>query len=263
MNCTRCHEQKELAKGKRWCKECKNAYERERRKNNKEQAEERKKKERERYQKNKLQVTEIILDSNKNKICSVCSIDKPETEFHVSKNKSNIRAMCKDCSSIKRKEHYKNNREAIIKQTNGYKVKKMNDEPIFKMERRLRTRIYQALKAQAHTKNNRTWKYLDCTASEFQQWIEYQLYDGMTMENYGKFWHIDHVKPCSKFDLSKETEIKECFCWKNLRPYRSEKNIQKSNKQNLHDIVLQELKVKCYLKQQVKLKFMGLKSHQP
>ena len=38
MNCTRCHEQKELAKGKRWCKECKNAYERERRKNNKEQA---------------------------------------------------------------------------------------------------------------------------------------------------------------------------------------------------------------------------------
>lgn len=261
MNCTRCHQQKELAKGKRWCKECKNAYERERRKNNKEEAEERKKKERERYQKNKLEVTEIILDSNKNKICSVCNIEKPETEFHIAKCKGNIRAMCKYCSSIKRKEHYKNNRQAIIKQTNEYKVKKMETEPIFKLEQRLRNRIYIALKAQSHTKNNRTWKYLDCTANEFQQWIEYQLYDGMTMENYGKFWHIDHVKPCSKFDLSKETEIKECFCWKNLRPYRSEKNIQKYNKVNLYDIVLQELKVKCYLKEKAKFKFIGQKSH--
>lgn len=263
MNCTRCQEQKELAKGKRWCKKCKNEYERERRKNNKEEAEERKKKERARYQKNKLEVTEIILDSNKNKICSVCNIDKPETEFYVSKNKGNIRTMCKDCSCIKRKEYYKNNRQSVIKQTNDYIVRKMDDEPIFKLERRLRNRIYTALKAQRQTKNNRTWKYLDCSAPEFQQWIEYQLYDGMTMENYGKFWHIDHVKPCSNFDLSKETEINECFCWKNLRPYRSEKNLQKSNKLNLLDIVLQELKVKCYLKDQVKLKLMDQKSHQP
>lgn len=252
MDCTRCHQKKELAKGKRWCKDCKNEYERERRKNK--DQEKTRENERNRYKENKLKVVEVVLDANKNKTCSICKIDKPEIDFHVAKNKGNIRAMCKDCGSLKRKEHYKENREAIIKQTNNYKVEKMKVDPIFKMERRMRARIYQAFKAQSCEKNNRTWKYLECSASQFQKWIEYQLYDGMTMDNYGKYWHIDHVKPCSKFDLSKEEDIKECFSWKNLRPFRSEKNIEKNNKINVYDIVLQELKVKCFLKDHAVLK---------
>ena len=47
-----------------------------------------KNKQRSEKRKNKLQVTEILLDSNKNKICSVCSIDKPETEFMFLKIKA-------------------------------------------------------------------------------------------------------------------------------------------------------------------------------
>ena len=39
----------------------------------------------------------------------------------------------------------------------------------------------------------------------------------MTFDNYGE-WHIDHVKPCSSFDLTNEQEIYECFNWKNIRP---------------------------------------------
>lgn len=135
--------------------------------------------------------------------------------------------MCKECSSVKRKEYYKNNKNAVNKQVSEYQVEKMKVDPVFKMERRLRARIYQVFKAQTCEKNNRTWKYINCSAKQFQKWIEFQLYDGMTMENYGKIWHIDHVKPCSKFDLTKEDEVKECFSWKNLRPYLSEKNIKK------------------------------------
>lgn len=32
MKCTKCNIEKELVKGKRWCKNCKNEYERKRRK---------------------------------------------------------------------------------------------------------------------------------------------------------------------------------------------------------------------------------------
>lgn len=264
MDCTRCHLKKELVKGKRWCKDCKNEYERERRKNQDIKIKEKnKEKERIRYQENKSKAVEISLDKDKTKICSVCDIEKPETDFHKAKCKGTVRAMCKDCSSIKRKDHYKENRVAIIKQTNNYKVEKMKVDPLFKIERYMRCRIYQAFKAQLHEKNNKTLKYLDCTAPELQKWIEYQLYDGMTLENYGNYWHIDHVKPCSKFDLSKEEDIIECFCWKNLRPFRSEKNAEKSNKLILHDIVLQELKVKCFLRDQEVFKYRGQKSHQP
>ena len=71
----------------------------------------------------------------------------------------------------------------------------------------------------------------------------------MTLENYGKTWHIDHVYPCSKFDLTKEEEIAKCFSWKNLRPLRISKNRKKYNKIQNIELVLQELKVKTFLRE--------------
>lgn len=157
--------------------------------------------------------------------------------------------MCKACSSKDRKKFYQNNKKAVNKQVTQYQVDKMKRDPLFKLERRLRCRIYQAFTSQGGKKSDRTWKYIDCSPKMFQEWIEYQLYDGMTLENYGEIWHIDHVKPVASFDSSKEEDVMKCFSWKNLRPYLAEKNNSKSDKVNLDDIVLQELKVKCFLKQ--------------
>jgi hypothetical protein len=71
---------------------------------------------------------------------------------------------------------------------------------------------------------------------------------GKTLENYGEFWHIDHVKPCASFDLSKEEDIEKCFSWMNTRPLRSDKNKIKRDKIIPFDILMQELKVNVYLK---------------
>ena len=29
----------------------------------------------------------------------------------------------------------------------------------------------------------------------------------MKLNNYGKIWHLDHVKPCASFDLSKAIPV--------------------------------------------------------
>lgn len=251
MECTKCHRVKDIPTSKRWCRECKNAYETERR-----NAQDAKKKEeelqkgREYYQRRKegIQDREIVVDTTKHKVCTVCEISKTLDNFHLAKNKGTIRAMCKDCSSIKRKEYYKKNKADVVQQTTQYQIEKIKRDPLFKLEKRIRTRIYCAFKAGGQTKSNRTWKYIDCSPSIFQRWIQYQLYDGMTLENYGDVWHIDHVIPCSKFDLSKQEDIDKCFSWQNLRPYLAHKNIQKYNKINQFEIVLQELKVYCFLR---------------
>ena len=196
MDCTRCHQKRELAKGKRWCKVCKNAYEVERRKNQSEEKKQQKlDKEKERYQKKKDAVKdyEPAVDPTETKVCSVCNETKTLDHFHVAKTKGTIRAMCKSCSSIQRKEYYKNNKTAVNKQVTEYQVEKMKRDPIFKLERRLRARIYQAFTAQNKSKDKRTWKYIDCTPQFFQQWIEFQLYDGMTLDNYGKKIGRAHV----------------------------------------------------------------------
>ena len=61
--------------------------------------------------------------------------------------------------------------------------------------------------------------------------MESKFTEGMSWENQGKNgWHIDHKKPCSKFDLSKPEEQKKCFHFTNLQPLWWEDNLKKSDK---------------------------------
>lgn len=51
----------------------------------------------------------------------------------------------------------------------------------------------------------------------------------MSWENYGK-WHIDHIKPCSKFDLTVKEEQYKCFHYSNLQPLWGPENSAKGNR---------------------------------
>lgn len=49
----------------------------------------------------------------------------------------------------------------------------------------------------------------------------------MTWGNHGKVWHIDHIKPCAKFDLTDPEQQRICFHWTNLQPLFAADNIRK------------------------------------
>ena len=54
----------------------------------------------------------------------------------------------------------------------------------------------------------------------------------MSWKNHGKYgWHIDHIKPCSKFNLIDPTEQKKCFHYTNLQPLWAKDNLTKYNKE--------------------------------
>lgn len=48
----------------------------------------------------------------------------------------------------------------------------------------------------------------------------------MSWDNYGER-HVDHIKPCAKFDLSKPDEQRACFHYTNLQPLWAKDNIAK------------------------------------
>jgi len=76
-------------------------------------------------------------------------------------------------------------------------------------------------------------QYLGCSFEEFKTYLESKFVDGMTWENHSRYgWHIDHIKPCVSFDLSKEDQIRECFNYKNLQPLWAKENLTKSSKLN-------------------------------
>jgi len=92
---------------------------------------------------------------------------------------------------------------------------------------RLRSRIYQVLKG--NTKSASTIELLGCNIKEFKFYFESLFLFGMTWENYG-LWHIDHIKPCSKFDLNDPVQQRKCFHYTNLQPLWQKDNCKKSNK---------------------------------
>lgn len=74
---------------------------------------------------------------------------------------------------------------------------------------------------------------LGCTIEELRTHLEAQFQEGMTWDNYGRDgWHIDHIKPCSSFDLLKEAEQRECFHYTNLQPLWAKDNLSKGAKLN-------------------------------
>ena len=227
MKCSRCNEEKELVKG-RWCRECKNEYERIRRSDAKVR-EEIRKKEKERYLKNKENVKEIKINESETKTCSVCKETKKLDEFHVAKTKGKIRAECKLCASKNRNQYYRDHKDKTIKQNIKYQNERKKRDPAFKLECNLRCRVYHALKKDDANKTDKTMKLVGCTPNFLKGYLEAKFTDGMTWGNHG-MWHVDHIRPCSSFDLTKEEEQKKCFHYKNLQPLWGADNLEKGAK---------------------------------
>ena len=66
----------------------------------------------------------------------------------------------------------------------------------------------------------------------------------MSFENYGSYWHIDHVIPCSLFNLEEENEIRNCFKWTNLQPLEAHENMSKHDNINKKEVISHYKKVK-------------------
>ncbi len=108
-------------------------------------------------------------------------------------------------------------KKEIQKQVNIYTFNKRNTDIEFKIKGNLRNRIRLVLKR--NTKSGHTLELLGCSVDFLKKHLESQFTDGMTWDNYGlKGWHIDHIKPCCSFDLSKPEEQKTCFHYSNLQP---------------------------------------------
>ena len=70
-----------------------------------------------------------------------------------------------------------------------------------------------------------------CSISYLMGYLEAKFTDGMTWENHGK-WHIDHIKPCCKFNLLDKNEQIKCFHYTNLQPLWAKDNLSKGGKFN-------------------------------
>ena len=167
--------------------------------------------------------------------CNKCMITKPATEFiSTKKSTSGFFKVCKTCwkprewnsekQKASEKKYTQNNPEKLRE-----KWRNAASKPHRIIRDRLNHRIADALRSVKHYKSNKTKNYTGCSMEYLKKWFEYQFNDKIGWHNYGN-WHIDHVLPCSKFDLTKHEDQIECFNWRNLRPCLKEENIVKGDK---------------------------------
>lgn len=116
------------------------------------------------------------------------------------------------------------------KYRNEYNKIRRQSDLNYKIKHNFRSRFSMLLKQNKTYKTNSVINLLGCSLDELKQHLEFQFRDGMNFENHGTIWEIDHIKPCSKFDLTNIEEQKICFHYTNLQPLYKQENRKKSNK---------------------------------
>jgi hypothetical protein len=116
------------------------------------------------------------------------------------------------------------NKDRIREYNNNYAYQRRRNDPNFKLRSNLRSRMNIALRNTV--KSNTTMKLVGCSTEFLKGHLEAKFTKGMNWENYGE-WHVDHIIPCSYYDLTKPENQRECFHYTNLQPLWAKDNMDK------------------------------------
>ena len=190
------------------------------------------------------------------KRCIRCKKLKALTGFHKGKNPDGLKNVCRKCRSDQEKVRYLRNRSSIIDRAcryqKGYYAKnkqrinlrnkkyeqtrkqQRNTRRAWRRKHDLNYRLTVCLRARLQslingtTKSDRTLNLLGCSVERLKQHLESKFRNGMSWSNYGfRGWHMDHIKPCTAFDLTRPDQQRQCFHFTNLQPLWGLENISK------------------------------------
>ena len=159
-------------------------------------------------------------ENNKEKI-------KPQIQEWKKNNPKRVKELWKINNSKKTKEKTKLDNQKQKEYKKNWSKNQYKNNINFKITQLLRIRLIDALKGKTN-KTDSSLKILGCSIEEFKLYLEKQFLPEMSWKNHGEIWEIDHIKPCSSFDLICETQQKECFHYTNLQPLFKTSDIAKS-----------------------------------
>ncbi len=104
------------------------------------------------------------------------------------------------------------------------------NDPFFRAERCIRNRFRKAIKGGPKA-GSAIRHLLGCTVAELFAYFEADgmMRDGMTRDNYGKDWHLDHVRPLASFDMQDVEQQKIAWHFTNLQPLLGPENSSKGS----------------------------------
>ena len=166
-----------------------------------------------------------VVRTSETKRCAECHLWKPYSSFSSdASNKDGFAHRCSECDAERARRYRGTKPKGWAAQQSRHMYHSSIQR---KLRQLLKNRIWWAL--QGGPKTAHTLELLGCTVDELKAHLERQFQPGMTWDNYSyRGWHIDHIAPCSVFDLTDPEQQRICFNYNNLQPLWAKDNMQKS-----------------------------------
>lgn len=203
------------------------------------------------------------------KTCNCCKVEKELGEFYHRKSGKPF-PICKICQKDRANKYYANNPEKVRTRTakyfeknkeermlkqreydkrperilkekmrksspayrsweNKYRKDRKQSDIEFRLSVALRNRISMFFRNKTN-KPGSAIRDLGCSVNELRSYLESKFTPEMNWDNYGSYWHIDHIKALANFTLTDVEQFKQACHYTNLQPLEAGKNIRKSNK---------------------------------
>ena len=164
--------------------------------------------------------------------CILCNVIYQKTE-NAQKHKKSYFKEYRKRDAVKQirkkylKEYIKRYQKTAKHKKYQKEYKKYNRETNvnFRLAANLRTRLYHTVKG--GIKSGSSICDLGCSVEFLKQHLEQQFQNGMTWENYGKVWEIDHIEPLCSFDLEDREQLLIVCHYTNLQPLFGPDNLKK------------------------------------
>jgi Prasinovirus endonuclease VII len=127
------------------------------------------------------------------------------------------------------RDYLQKHRARIRVRLRNHSAHRMATDPNYKLRKLLSKRMRDALHGIGRADS--VLGLVGCSIAKFRQHIESKFKPGMSWQNWNyRGWHIDHIRPCSSFDLTDEQQQRQCFHYTNTRPLWAVENMDKGSK---------------------------------
>lgn len=176
---------------------------------------------------------------NQYKKCCKCKNSKSITLFHKNKSsKDGFSPACKECRAKETSSYYSKpgNKEKQIlystawAQSNPDKMKIYYSKYQSKLYHKLKSKYGNTIRRAIFSKKNSYVEILGCDSEYFKKHIESQFSEGMSWDNYGEIWELDHEIPLRAFGITDYENAKKAFHYSNTRPLFVSLNQSKMDK---------------------------------
>ena len=172
--------------------------------------------------------------------CKRCSLNKPIDQF-LSKNKkrfTKLCQMCRDDINLRNCEYYCEHKQykfqckickgSTICEHFNQRHECLVCSPEYYLQRLTLRRIQKVLNLPS-TNGINAESFLGCTLKHFKEYIELTFKPGMTWQNFGNLWEIDHRIPL-KYNNPTVNEVVQRFHYTNTQALYTTENQIKGNR---------------------------------